>query len=111
MAEIVLGRIAICGRGRESVSGLAQVLIAQDDGDTGRTDRERGDRVFDRFARERRIGVEQLDRIFHQFAATLGADDNAGTNLAQFNHVGDLNDAIQQAKAGVRDVVNHRFIR
>ena len=57
------------------------------------------------------IAVQLRDRVLDQLAAAFGADDDAGANLAQLDHVGDLDDAVEQAEAGVGDVVNHRLAR
>ena len=53
LAEVVLARVAIGGRRRQPIAGLAQLFVAQHDRDAGRADRERRDRVFDRLARQR----------------------------------------------------------
>ena len=109
LAELVLARVAVDDRRREPIAGPAQLFVAQHDRHARRADRERRDRILDRFARERLVGVEQRDRVFDQLAAALGADDDPGPNLTQLDHVGDLDHAVEQAEAGVRDVVDHRL--
>ena len=43
--------------------------------------------------------------------AALGADDEAGADLAQLDHVGHLHHAVENAQAGVRNVVDQAFLR
>ncbi len=55
--------------------------------------------------------IERFNGVLDQLPAALGAHDQTGSDLPQLNHIGDLNHAVEQAEAGIRDVVNHALRR
>ncbi len=112
VAQFVAGRCALgpwppaadcrCGSSSRSVSSTAALpepIVSE------------ATASFDVFARQRRVGVERCDRGFDQRPAAFGAHDQAGADLAQLDHVGHLHHAVENAQAGVRDVVDQAVWR
>ena len=103
-AELVELGVRPGGRGQDSVLGAAQPPIDQQHGATGRADGQTGHGQLDVVARQRQIAVQPIDRRFDQLPAALAADDQAGADLPQLDHVGHGQHSVEDAQAGVREV-------
>ena len=104
---IALAKFAMFGRrpqnaAQQPVARPTQRPIAQHNRRAAGADGQRGERRFDVPPRERNVRVQQINGCIHQGTAVFGADDHAGANLPQLDHVGHLDHAVQQAETGVR---------
>ena len=107
----MITRVGAGRRGEQAILRAARIAMHQQHGDAPRADRQRGDGPFQFVAADRRVGVEPGDGGFDKLPAPFGADDQAGPNLAELDHVRHLHDAVENSQAGVRDVVDQAFVR
>jgi len=95
LAKLVVIGLGTHNGARDTIVGPAQFAIYEQHSCAALTNRQRCDGRFDTLARERRVGVQLRNCRFHQGPAILRADDESRTDLTKFDHVGDLQHAVE----------------
>ena len=111
VTKIMVARVGAADRSEQSILRAADFAMRQHDGDAARADRQRSNRRLQLVSAERSIFIELGDRGFNQLPTSFGADDQAGTNLPELDHVGHLHDPVENPQARVRHVVDQAPLR
>ena len=105
LAQLMKIRIGAHGGRQQAVARATLLAVRQQDGTAGRANRQGSDCRLDAAARQRDVAIQCFDGGFDQRPAAFRTQDEGRADLAEFDHVCRLQDAVHQPQAGIRHVV------